>query len=58
MRSYYTSQFLLLANQRLLFLLLVDIGYSVILFDILVSDQLIFSFEMCITRTHPNNILP
>ena len=37
-RSYNTGQLLLLANQRLQFLLLVDSGYSVVLFYILVSD--------------------
>ena len=39
-RSYNTAtgQLLLLANQRLQFLLLVDSGYSVVLFYILVSD--------------------
>ena len=30
--SYYTGQLFLLANQKLPFLLLVDIGYSVVLF--------------------------
>ena len=35
-KSYNTGQFFLLANQRLPFLLLVDIGYSVVLFYILV----------------------
>ena len=37
-RSYNTGQLLLLANQRLQFLLLGDSGYSVVLFYILVSD--------------------
>ena len=46
-------QFFLLAIQRLPFLLLIDIGYSVVLFYILVYVLtvcwLLFSFEMCIT---------
>ena len=37
-RSYNTGHLVLLANQRLQFLLLVDSGYSVVLFYILVSD--------------------
>ena len=51
--SYHTGQFFLLANQRLPFMLFVDIGYSVVLFLFWCvctrSDFLLCSSEMCIT---------
>ena len=56
--TYHTGQLFLLANQRLPFILLVDIGYSVVYFSVCVctrSDFLLCSSEMCIT---PSTAVP